>query len=382
MAEVAVQARLPSIYESIKKSPESKDWEQIHSDLAALNWLDLNIQTIPPLITAVFKLLDTYALGDLAHQPCCKVLKLNTVKMFLNTAFYNFAAYRNEIKDATAECKKRITDLQFFEKAKDRLAGAESSELSETCKEVVRVFEELKSLAKSVTLHLKSSFQADHNKEIEDYIDEQFFKQVLKDVKGSLISVVEGAEAVARYDKVYNSSYTPHYANYPSHNWPNYSARENIYFGELNELGLRHGYGEITYSNSDVYKGFWANDKPEGRGVCIWKENGRYEGDLLAGKLHGHGKRVYPTGNVYTGSFVDGRKQGDGLMKYSNGDEYNGEWDDDFMHGRGTYTWAQGDHFVGKFVKDKREGQGTLTLAAGDVIEAEWLGGKMRQAQV
>lgn len=382
MAETEVQAKLPRIYESINKTPDPKNWDQIHSDLVTLSWLDPNTQTIPPLISGVFKLLDFYALSDLTHQPHYKVLKLNTVKMFLNTAFYNSAAYRNEIKEATTECKKRISDLQFFVKAKERLTEVEASELPAAFKEVVRVFEELKSLAKSVTLHLKSSFQADHNKEIEDFIDEQFFKQVLNEVKSSIRGIDECALTFARYDRSYSSTYIPHYGNYPSHAWPSYTARENIYFGELNESGLRHGYGEITYSNSDVYKGSWVNDKPEGRGVYVWKDNGRYEGDFLAGKMHGHGKRVYASGNVYTGSFVDGRKQGNGMMKYSNRDEYSGEWDDDFMHGRGTYTWAQGDNFVGKFSKDRREGKGTLTLASGEVIEAEWVNGKIRQGQV
>jgi len=382
MAETEVREKLPNIFQSINKTPELKNWEQIRTDLASLNWLDVNIQAISPLIANVFTLLDSYALSDLTLQPCCKLLKLNTVKMFLNTAFYNFAAYRNEIKEAGAECKKRITDLQFFGKARERLEQAETQALPAAFREVVRIFEEMKSLAKSVTLHLKSSFQADHNKEIEDYIDEQFYKQVLKEVKSKVMDVSECAAALTRYDRNYISTYAPHSSNYSSHVWPSYTARENIYFGELNEAGLRHGYGEITYSNSDVYKGFWANDKPEGRGVYLWKDSGRYEGDFLEGKLHGHGKRVYHSGNEYTGSFAEGKKRGNGLMKYSNGDEYSGEWEDDYMQGRGTYTWAQGDSFVGKFVRDKREGKGTLTLTSGEVMEAEWVNGKMRQGQV
>jgi hypothetical protein len=381
MAEAEVQEKLPNIYESVCRTPELKNWDQIRDDLLSLNWLDINIQSIAPLIANVFTLLDSYTLCDLSHQPRTKLLKLNTVKMFLNTAFYNFASYRNEIKDASAECKKRISDLQFFVKAKESLELAEEEALPGTFKEVVRVFEEMKSLAKSVTLHLKSSFQADHNKEIEDYIDEQFFKQVLKEVKSKVKDVSECAETFYRFDRNYASVYTPHYSNYPSQVWPTYTARENIYFGELNEAGLREGYGEITYSNSDVYKGSWVNDKPEGRGVYLWKDSGRYEGDFLAGKIHGQGKRVYHSGNVYIGSFVDGKKKGNGIMKYSNGDEYNGEWDDDYLHGRGTYTWAQGDNFVGKFVKDKREGKGTLTMSSGEVLEAEWVGGKIRAGQ-
>lgn len=382
MAEAEVQDKLPHIVESLNKLSETKDWEQIREDLASLNWLDSNIQSIATLITAVFRLLDAYALGDLTQQPRCKVLKLNTVKMFLNTSFYNFAAYRNEIKEASSECKKRITDLQFFVKAKELLTSAETEALPGVFTNIVRIFEELKSLAKSVTLHLKSSFQADHNKEIEDFIDEQFYKQVLKDINNTLRGINECEETLARYDRTYATTYTPHYSTYPSHVWPSYSTRENIYFGELNERGQRHGYGEVTYSNSDVYKGSWVNDKPEGRGVYLWKDNGRYEGDFVGGKMHGLGKRVYSSGNVYTGSFMDGKKQGSGIMKYSNGDEYNGFWDDDYMHGVGIYTWAQGDSFEGKFVKDRREGKGTLKLASGEVIEAEWVGGKMRQGQV
>ena len=381
MAEAEVQSKVPNVFESINKAPGDKDWEQIREDLVALNWLDTGIQSIAPLISSVFKMLDSYALNDLAHETRFKVLRLNSVKMFLNTAFYNFAAYRNEIKDASSECKKRITSLEFFVKANEKLTGAQGEALFTALKEIVKIFEEMKTLAKSVTLHLKSSFQSDHNKEIEDYINEQFFKQVLKDFKESLRENEEAYQTVSNYDKQYVTTYTAHYGNYPGHVWPNSYARENIYFGELNEAGQRHGYGEITYSNSDTYKGSWVNDKPEGRGVYIWKESGRYEGDFLAAKMHGNGKRVYSTGNVYTGQFADGKKSGNGIMKYNNGDEYNGEWDDDYMHGRGTYTWAQGDSFTGKFVKDRREGKGTLTLASGEVIEGEWAANKMRATQ-
>lgn len=379
MAEAEVQTRLPALHHSL--SPEAPNWEEVKEDLVALDWLNPEVETCSLLVGNALKLLDVYATAALLGIPRLNIMTLNTVKFFFNNAFSHFLSYKNEIKDACAEAKKRMGELEFFVKAKELLSAQSEDTLTEAFKAVVRKYEDMKAQGKGLFLYLKSAFQTEFSKDIEDFLDEQFYKQALKELKYTLKQNDESEDLFLKYDRTYAPTYSTYYSNYPAYSWANSYNRDSIYFGELNEEGLRHGYGEITYSNGDIYKGNWTNDKHDGRGVYIWKEYGRYEGDFVEGKMQGNGKRVYHSGNVYVGQFIDGKKHGPGTMKYTNGDEYNGQWDDDYMHGRGTYTWAQGDSFTGKFAKDKREGKGTLTLASGEVIEAEWVNGKMRTAQ-
>lgn len=380
MAEAEVQTRLPALHLTL--SPDAPNWEEVKEDLAVLDWLNPEIETCTLLVGKAIQLLDTYATAALAGTARFNVMNLNTVKFFMNNAFSHFLSYKNEIKDACAEAKKRMLELGFFLKAKELLLAQTEDTLAEVFKAVVLRYEDMKMQAKGLFLYLKSAFQTEFSKDIEDFIDEQFFKQVLKDSKYALRQNDETEDLFLKYDRTYAPTYSTYYSNYPSYSWANSYNRDSIYFGEMNEEEQRHGYGEINYSNGDIYKGNWAADKHDGRGVYIWKDHGRYEGDFVEGKMQGNGKRVYQSGNVYVGQFVDGKKHGQGTMKYTNGDEYNGQWDDDYMHGRGTYTWAQGDSFTGKFVKDRREDKGTLTMASGEVVEAEWVNGKMRIAQV
>lgn len=379
MAEAEVQTRLPALYRMLCAS--SPNWDEVRDDLVVLDWLNPEIETCSQLVSNGFKLLDLYATAALSDIPRFNIMQLNTVKFYYNNAFNHFMGYKNEVKDACTEAKKLIADLGFFEKAKDLLAEQSEDSLPEVFKNVIRHYEQMKANGKGLFLYLKSAFQTEFSKDIEDYLDEQLYKQVMRELKHALYNTMDCRELFLKYDRTYAPTYSTFYSNYPSYSWSNTYNRDSIYFGELSEDGLRHGYGEITYANGDIYKGNWINDKQDGRGVYLWKEYGRYEGDFVDGKMQGNGKRVYQSGNVYIGQFVDGKKHGQGTMKYANGDEYNGQWDDDYMHGRGTYTWSQGDSFTGKFVKDRREGKGTLTLASGEVIEAEWLSGKMRVTQ-
>ncbi|MEE4248246.1 MAG: hypothetical protein V2I33_22890, partial [Kangiellaceae bacterium] len=53
-------------------------------------------------------------------------------------------------------------------------------------------------------------------------------------------------------------------------------SRDNVYFGELNEAGFRHGYGRMTFGNEDLYDGSWEEGKMSGQGVYTWSNGGRY----------------------------------------------------------------------------------------------------------
>ena len=46
----------------------------------------------------------------------------------------------------------------------------------------------------------------------------------------------------------------------------------------------------------------FANDKREGKGIYIFKNENKYESEFKAGMKDGQGKYTYNIGNVYEGS--------------------------------------------------------------------------------
>jgi hypothetical protein len=169
--------------------------------------------------------------------------------------------------------------------------------------------------------------------------------------------------------------------------------------GTLN--GLRHGKGEIIWSDGTVLEGDWVDGEPHGKGTgkstysdgefyvgeyVDGREHGKgkytysngavYEGDWVDGREHGKGKCTYKDGSVLEGDYVDGWLQGKGKLTLSNGDIYEGDFNDDLIpHGKGKLTKADGAIYEGDVVDGKRHGKGKLT-AGGDVYEGDFVADK------
>jgi hypothetical protein len=59
----------------------------------------------------------------------------------------------------------------------------------------------------------------------------------------------------------------------------------DVYVGDRNIFGYKHGFGSLDYSNGDIYSGSWLNNKKDGRGsdlkivinsrfiVCMFQES-------------------------------------------------------------------------------------------------------------
>mmetsp|Transcript_18136 Transcript_18136/g.30986 ORF Transcript_18136/g.30986 Transcript_18136/m.30986 type:complete len:92 (-) Transcript_18136:125-400(-) len=52
----------------------------------------------------------------------------------------------------------------------------------------------------------------------------------------------------------------------------------------------------------------------EGKGVIMWPDQSKYEGDFVQGKMHGQGVRHYPNGNIYKGEWVEDKPHGEGTI--------------------------------------------------------------------
>ena len=157
------------------------------------------------------------------------------------------------------------------------------------------------------------------------------------------------------------------------------------------------GFGEITYQNGNVYKGFLKESSRHGNGSMYDKSNnlalegifendgfvkgksydpetGRllYDGewdDGLEGVYDGFGTEYFIDGQIYVGSFVRGFAEGYGETFFPNGDTYKGYFKNGVENGFGEYTFVEmnsirGVKFnkvSGKYLEGQRDGQFVLS---------------------
>ena len=137
--------------------------------------------------------------------------------------------------------------------------------------------------------------------------------------------------------------------------------------------GKRTGWGTSMLKTSDVYNGFFVNDKMHGRG-SYWFHNVTnsifYVGELHENNFQGLGKMVFQDGSTYYGSFINNSMSSKrAVMSFANGEKYKGEMEMSKRHGLGEY-WSQMSaaqdgafiHYEGEFRDDLRDGKGVITL--------------------
>jgi len=77
------------------------------------------------------------------------------------------------------------------------------------------------------------------------------------------------------------------------------------------------GFGKYSYTNGDVYWGFFKNNNRYGVGTYLWKNKSVYTGAYtLDGKRNGYGIYTYVDGSVFKGIYANDRIDGLGVMKY------------------------------------------------------------------
>ena len=155
----------------------------------------------------------------------------------------------------------------------------------------------------------------------------------------------------------------------------------NIYKGMINAKKLREGFGKLYLSDGSIYKGFFHNNKMEGRGRFLNINGYVYEGEFKNNLSNGYGKYIaldgttykgswsedkqsglgdisYPDGSRYTGNFKNGKKHGMGKMIFSDFNSYEGNFYYNIIQGEGTYIWKDGRLYIGKWFNDKMNGYG------------------------
>ena len=80
------------------------------------------------------------------------------------------------------------------------------------------------------------------------------------------------------------------------------------------------------------------------------RDGGYYRGEYLALFDHYEHGVKFPNAN--------GKRHGRGVRVWANGNKYEGEWRDDLMYGTGVFTYSTGGRYVGEFVDGLQGFQG------------------------
>lgn len=187
--------------------------------------------------------------------------------------------------------------------------------------------------------------------------------------------------------------------------------------------GQQHGQGTIIYPNGTARTGRWVKGSPissegqlisnyqakreaqqavtttpqtgclagdcqNGRGIMVYLDGSRYEGDFRFGQPDGKGIFYYPNGDRYNGAFQSGFPHGEGTLHKKDGTHQQGNWREgnymgnhqqlskgcvsgDCQNGNGTYIFQAGDRYVGTFQNGLPHGKGTVSYTNGERYEGE-----------
>lgn len=172
-----------------------------------------------------------------------------------------------------------------------------------------------------------------------------------------------------------------------------------IYIGEWNSSGEKHGkgiqiwpdgskyegewvnnktngFGRLIHANGDYYEGNWAEDKASGLGIYVHANGIKYEGDWKEDQQHGQGKEIWPDGAYYEGSYKAGSKCGQGKFTWADGSSFVGEFLNNDIHGSGIYLWHDGRKYIGEWKFNKMHGKGEFYWPDKRSYVGDYLDGK------
>jgi len=136
-----------------------------------------------------------------------------------------------------------------------------------------------------------------------------------------------------------------------------------------------HGRGVYIWAEGARYEGEYKEDKKNGRGVQTWPSGARYEGEYVDSMQTGYGLMTWADGRRYEGYWVNSKCTGFGILTHKDGRRYEGEYVNDKMQGHGVYTWANGAKYDGEYKDNKKNGRGVHTWPDGSMYEGQYLDG-------
>ena len=251
-------------------------------------------------------------------------------------------------------------------------------------------------LRRSETITLDSLIKKDiplRKDQIESFFLEyppKIIKENIKIVKSEPIMFDNKIIYIGEWDTNYFQRYGRGIQIYPDNSyykgyWENnkaegkgefYHKLGDIYIGNWHD-NKRHGKGIYKSKNGMSYDGYWINDKPDGEGKEVWEDGNTYIGKYSKGKKNGKGKLIMKNGCIYEGNFVDGNMNGKGIYTFTDQRIYEGDFVNNTFEGKGKYTWPNGNKYKGYFSNDKREGFGIFYFSDGRKYRGLWSNGRL-----
>jgi hypothetical protein len=160
-----------------------------------------------------------------------------------------------------------------------------------------------------------------------------------------------------------------------------------IYEGDVNAYGQRHGIGKCTTpyyvlmgmwkndkfsgwgresrTNGDVFEGRYENGLLNGKGIFLNEKKCKYVGDFISTRRWGRGELTTEKFH-YEGDFSDNKMHGNGRIKFlRDGIEYKGTFKNDQIEGYGVFKWRNGARYEGPVKAGKMNGMGRYIYANG-----------------
>ena len=148
-----------------------------------------------------------------------------------------------------------------------------------------------------------------------------------------------------------------------------------VYEGEFKN-GHSNGYGKYIALDGTTYKGTWLNDKQNGIGNEIYPDGSFYSGNFKNGKKNGNGKLVFKDKNIFEGNFLNNDINGEGAFYWKDGRIYIGNWKENKMNGYGIFIWPDKKKYYGNYINNLKEGFGCFYWNDGHKYEGFWKEGK------
>lgn len=120
---------------------------------------------------------------------------------------------------------------------------------------------------------------------------------------------------------------------------------------------MRQAHCKVN-SFQGTYEGEWKDNKQDGYGVYTYSNNDIYKGYFKEGVRHGHGllrKGNFTTNSasVYIGEWIGGKQSGYGVLDdIATGEKYLGNWFECKREGSGVIITSEGTYYEGNFHND------------------------------
>lgn len=248
------------------------------------------------------------------------------------------------------------------------------------CKEAIEKFPSLKDAATLKAYKRISALIS--TKDFKKYFpyEYKYHTRIVEDFypksnKKDLITLINRFPKASNINKVkqrlasLNAKIQKDIANGTFNGYDSYKYSYGAYTGNFKN-GKPHGYGEMSYTNGERFKGQWSYGNKNGNGTYYYTKNdvdgrAKYEGNWKNDEKSGQGTMWYGKNDKYDreryeGSWQSGSRNGKGTLYWNNGAWHSGYWKNGYRHGQAEYRTSSGHRYYGNWVEGKKEGNFTI----------------------